>query len=302
VSAALDDSGSRGPSLVRSAARFLATGSRHTLEVAREVLGLQGHEGAAAAAVFQLLGTDPRFLVDAEGLWRLDPSMAPYGTPLSDVRFTVVDVETTGRGPWTGNRIIEIAMVETHGGRIVDEYETLINPGQAIPGAITVLTGITSSMVAQAPYFEHVAEEVRTRLEGRAFVAHNATFDWSFVSAELVAAIGDAPDVPRLCTVRMSRRLVPALRQRNLDVLARHFGIENHARHRAHGDALATARVLLRLLDEAAGRGIDDLATLEWYLKRRRRPKRSDAGQYALTLPGYGTEAGRRRRPPGRPT
>jgi DNA polymerase-3 subunit epsilon len=274
---------------VRSAAELLGHGPRHTLDLAREVLGLTGHEGAAAAAVFQLLGTDPRFLVDAEGTWRLDVSLAPYGAPLRDVRFAVVDVETTGRGPWAGNRIIEIAIVEVHAGAIVDEYETLVNPGQGVPGAITALTGITSAMLAPAPWFEHVAHEVAERLEGRVFVAHNATFDWSFVSSELVSATGQAPDVPRLCTVRMARRLVTRLRHRNLDELSRHFGVEIHARHRAYGDALATARVFLRLLDEASGRGIDDLSTLEWYLTRRRQRRRFDPDQYSLELPGYGS-------------
>jgi DNA polymerase III alpha subunit (gram-positive type) len=70
-------------------------------------------------------------------------------------------------------------------------------------------------------------------------------------------------------------------------VLTRHFGIDIHDRHRAYGDALATARVLLRLLDEASGRGIEDFATLEWYLKRRRKQKRFDPEQYSLELPGY---------------
>lgn len=284
----------RDASLVRSAAELLAQGPTHTLELARRILGLTGHDGAAAAAVFQLLGTDPRFLVDAEGTWRLDVSMAPYGAPLRDVRFAVVDVETTGRGPWVGNRIIEIAVVEVQGGAIVDEYETLVNPGQGIPGAITVLTGITSAMVAQAPWFEHVADEVYRRLEGRVFVAHNATFDWSFVSSELVSSVGEAPDVPRLCTVRMARRLVSRLRHRNLDELSRWFGIDIHARHRAYGDALATARVFLRLLDEASGRGIDDLSTLEWYLKRRRQRRRFDPDQYSLELPGYGSRKRKR--------
>jgi DNA polymerase III epsilon subunit family exonuclease len=281
-------------SLVRRAAELLGESPRHTLELAREVLGLSGHDGAAAAAVFQLLGADPRFLVDAEGTWRLDASMAPYGAPLHDVRFAVVDVETTGRGPWAGSRMIEIAIVEAHGGAIVDEYETLLNPGQGIPRAIAALTGITTEMVTGAPYFEHVADEICRRLEGRVFVAHNATFDWSFVSAELLSARGDVPSMPRLCTVRMARRLVSRLRRRNLDELSRHFGIDIHARHRAYGDALATARVLLRLLDEASGRGIDDLSTLEWYLRRRRQRRRLDPDQYSLELPGYGS--GRRRR------
>jgi DNA polymerase-3 subunit epsilon len=162
-----------------------------------------------------------------------------------------------------------------------------LNPGQGVPGVITGLTGITTRMVQQAPYFEHVADEVLRRLEGRVFVAHNATFDWSFLSAELLGALGDVPRLPKLCTVRMCRRLVPQLRHRNLDVVSRHFGIEIHDRHRAYGDALATARVFLRLLDEASGRGIEDLATLQWYLKRRRKRKRFDPEQYSLELPGH---------------
>jgi DNA polymerase-3 subunit epsilon len=282
-----------GSSLVRRAAETLALGPKHTLEIAREVLGLTGHDGAASAAVFQLLGTDPRFLVDDAGKWSLDPTAVPLGAPLADVSFAVVDVETTGRGNWLGHRMIEIAVVEVRGGAVVDEYETLLNPGQRVPNEIVSLTGITADMVAGAPYFEHIAEEVAGRLAGRVFVAHNATFDWSFVSSELVAATGEAPDVPRLCTVRMCRRLVPALRHRNLDVLARHFGVVNHARHRAYGDALATARILIRMLDEAAGRGIEDVATLTWYLRRRRQRKQFDPNQYALELPGYGR--GRRR-------
>lgn len=272
---------------MRRAAEVLAAGPKHTLELAREVLGLAGHDGAASAAVFQLLGTDPRFQVDGGGVWLLDETAAPLGAPLSEVPFAVVDVETTGRGSWLGHRMIEIAIVEVRGGTIIDQYETLLNPGQRIPGEIASLTGITSAMVTQAPYFEHVADDVAARLKGRVFVAHNATFDWSFVSSELVAALGDAPDLTRLCTVRMARRLVPQLRHRNLDVLALHFGVPNHARHRAGGDALATARILIRLLDEARGRGIEDVATLTWYLRRRRQRKRFDPRQYSLDLPGY---------------
>jgi DNA polymerase III epsilon subunit family exonuclease len=277
----------RDASLLRSAAERLERGPTHTLDLATDVLGLSGHAGAASAAVFQLLGADPRFRVDGEGVWTLDPTLAPYGAPLSDVGFAVVDVETTGGASWRGHRIMEIAIVEVRGGRIVDEYETLVNPGQGIPPGIVALTGITTAMAREAPYFEHVTDEIERRLVGRAFVAHNVTFDWSFVAAELVRAGSDAPRVPKLCTVRMARRLVSSLRRRNLDELARHFGVRIHARHRAYGDALATARILLRLLDEASGRGIEDMATLQWYLKRRRQRKPFDPEQYSLELPGY---------------
>jgi DNA polymerase-3 subunit epsilon len=272
---------------VRLAARLLRDGPIGTLDLAREVMGLTGHAGAAAAAVYQLLGTDPRFLVDARGFWSLDPALEPFGAPLDAVRFAVVDVETTGGAAWSGHRVIEVAIVEVSGGRVVDEYQTLINPGRGVPPGIVALTGIDDRAVASAPYFDHVADLIYERLDGRVFVAHNATFDWEFVSAELVRAIGDAPRIPKLCTVRMVRRLVTGLRHRNLDVVARHFGVEIHARHRAYGDALATARVLLRLLDEARGRGIEDLATLEWYLKRRRQRRKVDPSQTSLALPGY---------------
>ena len=272
----------RETSLVRSAAKHLRHKPLHTLDLAREVLGLDGHAGAASAAVFQLLGGDPRFLVDGEGVWRLDPAVAPLGVPLSEVSFQVVDVETTGGGQFYGHRITDFAAVEVVGGEIVDEYQTLVNPGRRIPAAITALTGITDDMVAAAPYFEHVADGIAERLQGSVFVAHNVAFDWGFVSGELVRTLGDAPAVPRICTVRMVRRLAPTLRRRNLDVVTRHFGVKIHERHRAYGDALATARVFIRLLDEAMGRGIEDLATLEWYLARRRKREQRDPNQTAL--------------------
>lgn len=278
--------GSRRGSLVRAAESMLIEGPAHTLDLARRVLGLSGHAGAAASAVFQLLGTDRRFRVDSGGMWTLDPGLAPLGHSLDEVGFAVVDVETTGGGQEYGHRITEIAVVEVKGGRIVAEYQTLVNPGRRIPAGVTALTGITQQMVAAAPYFEHVAEEVLARLEGRVFVAHNVAFDWAFVSGELTSALGSAPEMVRMCTVRLVRRFVPELRHRNLDVVSRHFGVDIHGRHRAYGDALATARILLRLLDEARGRGLDDVATLEWYLRRRGKRTRRDPRQTSLPLSG----------------
>ena len=95
-------------------------------------------------------------------------------------------------------------------------------------------------MVWAAPHFDHIAGELHDRLEGRVFVAHNAAFDWRFVSTELSEAMGQVPDVARLCTVRLTRTLVPRLRRRNLDAVSAHFEVVIHQRHRAYGDALAT--------------------------------------------------------------
>jgi DNA polymerase-3 subunit epsilon len=134
-------------------------------------------------------------------------------------------------------------------------------------------------MVSSAPFFDHVAADVLERLEGRVFVAHNARFDWGWVSRQLAEAIGEVPKAELLCTVKMTRRLLPRLRRRNLDAVARHFGIDVADRHRAHGDALATARILIRLLDEAGRQGLADLEALRSFLRKRVRRSRPRQGQ-----------------------
>jgi len=262
----------KGLTLSQRVARRLRGGALHTLDIARDVLRLSGHPGAASAAVFQLLGSDPRFRVDAQGIWSLDEASGSDQS-LAELSYVVVDVETTGGSFARGDRITEIAAVEVRGGVVVDEFQTLLNPGRSIPPMITRITGIDDRMVAGAPYFDHVADEVMRRVDGRVFVAHNAAFDWGFVSGELLQARGDVPGVPRLCTVRMARALVPELRRRNLDAVTRHFGVEVSDRHRAYGDALATAKVLMCLLDEAGAKGLADLPALERYLGRNARKK-----------------------------
>jgi len=265
-----------GP-LIHRAASVLAEGPMHTVALAEEVLRLTGSPGAASAAIFTLLGPDSRFQVNGEGVW----SMAGPGpgTPLSELRFAVVDVETTG-GPFgRGHCMTEIAIYEVRCGVVEDGYQSLLNPGRRIPRHIEILTGISNDMVSSAPYFDHIADDVMERLEGRIFVAHNVSFDWGFVSRQLAEAIGDVPNVERLCTVQMARRLLPRLRRRNLDALARHYKIDVTDRHRAHGDALATARVLIRLLDEANRQGIPDLDALRAFLRKRRRRSRPRQGQ-----------------------
>ena len=249
----------------------------HTIALAQEVLGLRGNPGAASSAVFTLLGPDLRFQVDGEGVWSME-GPGP-GTPLSELRYAVVDVETTG-GPYArGHRMTELAIYEVRAGVVADEYRSLLNPERNIPRHIAALTGISNRMVASAPFFDHIATDVLERLEGRIFVAHNVCFDWGFVSRQLAEAIGEVPKVERLCTVRMARRLLPRLRRRNLDAVTRHYGIEVTDRHRAYSDALATARVLIRLLDEASRQGIADLDALREFLRKRKPRSRPRQGQ-----------------------
>lgn len=248
----------------------------HTLELAGAVLGLTGHPGAAAAAVYSLLGPDPRFRVDSGGVWSLEAGLRGVGPSLGFLDYAVVDVETTGGDPDQGHRIIELAIVEIRDGVIARDYRTLVNPGRRIPPGVVRLTGITDEAVATAPFFDEVAADVSDRLKGRVFVAQNAAFDRRFVSAQLVDVLGEVPPAEILCTVRMARRLIPELRKRNLDALSRHYGIRIHGRHRAYGDALATARIFLRLLDEAEGKGIRDLHRLVTFLGGNLGSDRSD--------------------------
>ena len=263
--------------LIHRAASVLEKGPTHTVALAHEALGLTGNPGAASAAVFTLLGPDSRFQVDGEGVWSMAGPRP--GTPLSDLCYAVVDVETTGGSYGLGHRMTEIAIYEVRGGVVEDEYRSLVNPGRNIPRHIAVLTGISNDMVSSAPFFDHIAADVLERLEGRIFVAHNARFDWGWVSRQLGEAVGEVPNVERLCTVQMARRLLPRLRRRNLDAVARHYGIDVADRHRAHGDALATARVLIRLLDEAGRQGLTDFDALRAFLRKRRPRSRPRQGQ-----------------------
>lgn len=270
--------------LLERAVEVLRRGPASTAEVAWRVLGLRGHPGAAARAVFALLGSDPRFQVDGNGVWSLRACTPGTGVRLEDLRYTVVDVETTGGSPVRGHRIAELAMVEVRGGEVGETYRTLVNPGRPIPRWVTRLTGLTDEMVRDAPPFEAIAEEVYGRLAGRVFVAHNASFDWRFVSAQLAAGLGAVPETPVVCTVRLARRLLPGLRRKNLDVLAAHYGVEVHERHRAHGDAMATAQVFLRLLGDARRAGVASWEDLERLLAGRLRawPARVDGADGAV--------------------
>jgi DNA polymerase III subunit epsilon len=182
---------------------------------------------------------------------------------LTRLSYVVVDVETTGTSYGLGDRITEIAAVVVTSGRIGRPFHTLVNPERPIPRFITQLTGISWSMVRDAPRFSDVSDAVRRMLGTHVFVAHNAPFDWGFITMELDRAGGAPLENPRLCTVRMARRLLSQLPRRSLDHVAAHYGITVERRHRALGDAMATAQVLNRLLDDAFARGCDTWADLD---------------------------------------
>jgi DNA polymerase-3 subunit epsilon len=186
----------------------------------------------------------------------------PGPLSLAQSRFAVVDVETTGMAPRHGGRILEVAVAILEGGTVHLVFDALLDPGGPIPPWVTALTGITDGMAAGRPRFADLAADLRRTLEDGVFVAHNARFDWRALAAEWAAAGLDAPAGAPLCTIRLTRRLVPELRHRGLDHVATFFRVENPARHRAFGDALTTARILRALLGRAAERGVETLGQL----------------------------------------
>ncbi len=146
-----------------------------------------------------------------------------------------VDLETTGATA-TADRITEIGIVEVNEEGEVREWSSLVNPQAPIPGFIQGLTGITDDMVASAPTFAELADEVLSRLHGRLFVAHNARFDYGFLKNEF-KRLGLDFKAPVLCTVKLSRQLYPQYAKHSLDALIERHGLHMPARHRALADA-----------------------------------------------------------------
>lgn len=166
---------------------------------------------------------------------------------IEDATFVVVDVETTGMSP-VENRITEIAMMKVRNGTLVDEFSTLINPLVTIPASITSLTGIDNLMVHDAPTAREVIPFVSEFLADTVFTAHNVAFDWGFVSHTARRERGLEFHNPQICTVKLARKILPTLSSKSLDHVTRSLNIEIPDRHRASGDAYATALVLISFL------------------------------------------------------
>ncbi len=153
--------------------------------------------------------------------------------------YAIIDIETTGGSP-KFEKITEIAIIIHDGSKIIDQFTTLINPEKSIPYHITSLTGISNEMVADAPRFYEVARKVVEMTEGCVFVAHNANFDYRFIKEEF-ARLGYDYKRNTLCTVKLSRKIIPGKRSYSLGNLCDELGITINGRHRAMGDAHATS-------------------------------------------------------------
>ncbi|MGK7389282.1 MAG: exonuclease domain-containing protein [Candidatus Cyclobacteriaceae bacterium M2_1C_046] len=160
--------------------------------------------------------------------------------------YAIVDIETTG-GFAKRHKITEVAIYIHDGTQVVESFSSLVNPSHFLPGYITGLTGITPGMLTDAPPFKQIAPKVAELLKDKIFVAHNVHFDFSFIKKELQDS-GYAFNAKKLCTVRLTRKLVPGLRSYSLGNIAAHFKVPVHDRHRAGGDAKATAIIFDKLL------------------------------------------------------
>jgi DNA polymerase-3 subunit epsilon len=166
---------------------------------------------------------------------------------ITEGTFVVVDVETTGLSP-TEDRMTEIAMMKVRNGILLDEFSTLINPLVTIPASITNLTGIDNLMVADAPTAREIVPTMADFLGDAVFVAHNAPFDWGFVCETANRERGIELNNRQLCTVKLSRRILPHLNSKSLGPVTSALNITIPERHRASGDAYATALVLIKFL------------------------------------------------------
>jgi DNA polymerase-3 subunit epsilon len=157
--------------------------------------------------------------------------------------FAIIDIETCGgKFNYPGGRITEICILIHDGLSVVDKFSTLIDPECYISPFYSNLTGITNEMVIGAPKFYEVAKKIHELTGNRTFVAHNVSFDYNFIRDEF-ASLGFHFERKKLCTVKLSRKLIPGKKSYSLGKLCDSLGISNNARHRAEGDAVATAQL-----------------------------------------------------------
>ncbi len=190
----------------------------------------------------------------------------------SKQKFAIIDIETTGGNAATG-KTTEIAIYILQNGELVDELVSLVNPEQGIPYFISNLTGIDDKMVRDAPKFYELAKEINRITEGAIFVAHNASFDYGFVKEEF-NQLGFNYERKTLCTVQLSRKIIPGYASYSLGKLTDELGIVLNNRHRASGDALATVE-LFKLLQKTNPQLIED-ALVEKKFRFKHRYIKSD--------------------------
>jgi DNA polymerase III subunit epsilon len=232
-------------------------GSASATDVADLILKLSDLDaGLAPILVAELIKDDHRLYIRDGSMVELVTSEDAEARLLGESDFIVVDLETTGAKAPPG-RITEVGAYRVSQGRIVAEFQTLVNPEMLIPPFVVHLTGITDAMVKAAPVFAEVADSWLDFISDAVLVAHDAQFDVRFLNHELARIFpGQRMANPQLCTVTLSRRVVPGLLNYRLHTVAEHFSVPIYNRHRAAGDARATAEIFLHMLARLDQHGV----------------------------------------------
>ena len=214
----------------------------------------------AKLLVADLAARDSRIAVEGDDVELVERDHDPL--PLQEASFVVFDLETTG-AKTPPCRVTEIGAYRVKGGQIVEEFHTLVNPETPIPFFISLLTGITDEMVKEAPRFGEVAEGFLNFIGDSILVAHNAGFDMRFLNHEIGRLFEDySVGNPSLCTVQLSRKLLPDVENHKLKTLAEYFSVALVNHHRANEDAYATARIFINLLEQLREHGVNDIGGL----------------------------------------
>lgn len=234
----------------------------------------------ARLLVTDLIANDSRLTLNGDMVEIVDDAYEHL--ELANTAFVVFDLETTGTKT-PPSRITEIGAYRVVNGEVADEFQTLINPETPIPSFISQLTGITDEMVADAPLFREVAPEFLDFIGDSVLVAHNSGFDMRFLNHEIGRAFGDYRMAnPCLCTVRLSRKLLPDVENHKLKTLAAHYSLDLVNHHRAAADAHATAHIFVNLLERLDHHGVRDLSSVRSMSARNHRyarRKTADARQ-----------------------
>lgn len=160
--------------------------------------------------------------------------------------YSIIDIETTGLKPGH-SKIIEVAIVNHDGKKVLESWSSLVNPGCDIQYFITKLTGINNQMVASAPCFSEISEKIIEMTKESVFVAHNVSFDYGFLKTELEEN-GHIFNRKKLCTVRLGRKIIPGHKSYSLGKITKDLGIKLNNAHRAMGDTLATVELFERYM------------------------------------------------------
>lgn len=222
----------------------------------------------AKLLVTDLIARDPRLSLDGDTVVLANDGFEHR--ELENTEFVVFDLETTGaKAPPC--RITEIGAYRVKGGKVLDTFQTLINPQMPIPSFIVGLTGIDDAMVADAPLFQDIAHDFLEFIGDSVLVAHNSGFDMRFLNFEIGRVFPDYKLAnPCLCTVQLSRRLLPDIRNHKLATVAEHYSIDLVNHHRASADAFATAHIFVNLLTQMRSDGVSDLTTVRGFSSRKK--------------------------------